>query len=522
MLSGQGEGSSSGSTVVQKVGSSSNRHDGLYDNVKNHHRTSIGRAGMLRGVSGGPAAGALAASPQSSASSCGSSATSASGSSDDLTRHTVNESAGALFAAGRPNSSALAVVKEEPYRGQDGGVGGGVPSPSYTQGAASDVYLTLNTAKSTSLNRKMARRDSDREMTTPDSSTAPVHAPRSLEHQQQFPAGDHRPGASPDELEGSSSTAYAHHSLGANSIDHSSSSMEHSPPPTSQAEALSFGERQAVPPSSTRRDVSDNGSLRPARRKIHRIDTHTEPSQPYRSHSQSAAHRSLQESIALDRKQAEAMANFPTATLLTMLAELLTRITTTNDAIRDQQAQQQQQQTPQEHSSAGDPFEAGAVTPPLATHVPAEPVTPAVPFSSPVSTPGSQNQTAFPFPSSSTYRQQAVSRVRSSTDLLRESLAMRRAASRETPDRAQRNQLRYNFTTSDDALDIERMRSEGSSDATSRDRRRPRPTLLTSAAAALGTPNATLCFHARNVPSISIESYLIRISKCKRRTDDRS
>lgn len=38
-------------------------------------------------------------------------------------------------------------------------------------------------------------------------------------------------------------------------------------------------------------------------------------------------------------------------------------------------------------------------------------------------------------------------------------------------------------------------------------------TILTSAANALGTPNATLCFHARNVPSISVESYLVRISK---------
>lgn len=38
-------------------------------------------------------------------------------------------------------------------------------------------------------------------------------------------------------------------------------------------------------------------------------------------------------------------------------------------------------------------------------------------------------------------------------------------------------------------------------------------TVLTSSLAALSTPNATLCFHARNVPSISIESYLVRIAK---------
>lgn len=40
-------------------------------------------------------------------------------------------------------------------------------------------------------------------------------------------------------------------------------------------------------------------------------------------------------------------------------------------------------------------------------------------------------------------------------------------------------------------------------------------TILTSAAQALAMPNATLCFHARNIPSISIEAYLIRISKCE-------
>ena len=44
---------------------------------------------------------------------------------------------------------------------------------------------------------------------------------------------------------------------------------------------------------------------------------------------------------------------------------------------------------------------------------------------------------------------------------------------------------------------------------------RDRPSVFTSAANALSIPNATLCFHARNVPSISIESYLVRISKCE-------
>ncbi|UZJ56034.1 hypothetical protein CBS101457_005354 [Exobasidium rhododendri] len=42
-------------------------------------------------------------------------------------------------------------------------------------------------------------------------------------------------------------------------------------------------------------------------------------------------------------------------------------------------------------------------------------------------------------------------------------------------------------------------------------RHHKRPT--TAALSALNTPSSTLCFHARNVPSISIESYLLRILK---------
>jgi hypothetical protein len=37
---------------------------------------------------------------------------------------------------------------------------------------------------------------------------------------------------------------------------------------------------------------------------------------------------------------------------------------------------------------------------------------------------------------------------------------------------------------------------------------------------ALGTPSSTLCFHARNIPSISIESYLLRILKYCPTTND--
>ncbi|SPO25673.1 related to PCL6 - cyclin like protein interacting with Pho85p [Ustilago trichophora] len=40
-----------------------------------------------------------------------------------------------------------------------------------------------------------------------------------------------------------------------------------------------------------------------------------------------------------------------------------------------------------------------------------------------------------------------------------------------------------------------------------------RPSVTLAALGALATPSSTLCFHARNVPSISIESYLLRILK---------
>lgn len=40
-----------------------------------------------------------------------------------------------------------------------------------------------------------------------------------------------------------------------------------------------------------------------------------------------------------------------------------------------------------------------------------------------------------------------------------------------------------------------------------------RPTITTAALATLNAPNSTLCFHARHIPSINIEAYLLRILK---------
>lgn len=47
-----------------------------------------------------------------------------------------------------------------------------------------------------------------------------------------------------------------------------------------------------------------------------------------------------------------------------------------------------------------------------------------------------------------------------------------------------------------------------------------RPTTTTAALSALNTPSSTLCFHARNIPGISIEAYLLRILKYCPTTND--
>lgn len=47
-----------------------------------------------------------------------------------------------------------------------------------------------------------------------------------------------------------------------------------------------------------------------------------------------------------------------------------------------------------------------------------------------------------------------------------------------------------------------------------------RPTTTTAALATLNAPSSTLCFHARHIPSISIEAYLLRILKYCPTTND--
>ena len=51
------------------------------------------------------------------------------------------------------------------------------------------------------------------------------------------------------------------------------------------------------------------------------------------------------------------------------------------------------------------------------------------------------------------------------------------------------------------------------SSSTALEKEPPLTSLLTASSLALSSPSATLCFHARNIPAISIEAYLLRILK---------
>ncbi|PWN97603.1 cyclin-related 2, partial [Tilletiopsis washingtonensis] len=68
--------------------------------------------------------------------------------------------------------------------------------------------------------------------------------------------------------------------------------------------------------------------------------------------------------------------------------------------------------------------------------------------------------------------------------------------------------LLHQIATANDEL-----RPNGQAASRSSNVRAERPSITTASLGALGTPSSTLCFHARNVPSISIESYLLRILK---------
>ena len=55
--------------------------------------------------------------------------------------------------------------------------------------------------------------------------------------------------------------------------------------------------------------------------------------------------------------------------------------------------------------------------------------------------------------------------------------------------------------------------AESVTSSTALEKEPPLTSLLTASSLALSSPSATLCFHARNIPAISIEAYLLRILK---------
>ena len=62
-------------------------------------------------------------------------------------------------------------------------------------------------------------------------------------------------------------------------------------------------------------------------------------------------------------------------------------------------------------------------------------------------------------------------------------------------------------------LEAEESNGSVSSSSTALEKEPPLTSLLTASSLALSSPSATLCFHARNIPAISIEAYLLRILK---------
>lgn len=193
------------------------------------------------------------------------------------------------------------------------------------------------------------------------------------------------------------------------------------------------------------------------------------------------------------------IASFPTLQLLHLLAELLTSITQKNDASR----LAAEKATSDDHADgrgdeAGSSGQENSPDPQQSSWAQrrTDPVTPAVPLSTP--TDGEPGNDDYPFPRSAmSYMQssRASHTDMTRTDALRDNFSSPAASPSSRLRRLRRDDFRWQETAAQDSLQ--------------------KRTILTSAAAALAMPNATLCFHARNIPSISIESYLIRISKCK-------
>lgn len=254
----------------------------------------------------------------------------------------------------------------------------------------------------------------------------------------------------------------------------------------SQDSELQDGESQAGGARRKEQEVSDRTHPREDSNRPPRPNNlqHTDSYFPSPSSSSSQSSRPVQSTPPhLD------ITSFPTPTLLHLLAQLLSTIVHQNDA-----SESEAPVTPPAHQKHATQDQ----------HDAREPVTPAAPFSSPAMSHASHQASAsastshyaesgYPFPSASdTFSPSPSTSTQASGP--RKNFA--------TPDK--------NASSTQEAA-VSQYASV-----------HERPTILTSAAAALAAPNATLCFHARNIPSISIEAYLVRISKCESRPTPRA
>ena len=279
-----------------------------------------------------------------------------------------------------------------------------------------------------------------------------------------------------------------------------------SPPETTAAAAAqndvvreSLGEKEI----QDKEEEEEDKDMQQARRKVPRVssqsDEYTKTSALREESSLVLEQQHQQPPLPTTPASTEApgptmdIASFPTATLLHLLATLLTRITLSND---------------NEKSIGSKP---GSSIPPPGKSA-TLPNTSAAPSNSPTIDTKETQSDEYPFPMPTVADTAAPPPSSYSTnDGPRHTFS---APARPSPHKQSHHQqqqhhqqpLQQQHPLPHSPYSHSYTESSGS--------------ILTSAATALAIPNATLCFHARNVPSISIESYLVRISKCERFTHD--
>jgi len=308
----------------------------------------------------------------------------------------------------------------------------------------------------------------------------------------------------------------------------------------------------------------------------HHAQQQARAQQQHKSYNESKKYKKLQELKERESKMNHMdIASFPTNNLLQLLAALLGKITVQNDAIRDglvdspsssssassslsatasysasesvataselvrneegvtSDEQMEGDDASQQPEQREEPEGSGTRTPPSQMHSHSrnpsnEPVTPAVPFSSPAMSRNASNtenndsrKNGGNAQTEDAFEHDSRLTVSSSTN------SMVKDDDKDTADQAEGGGVEEEDSSLKPRHNFYRPPTSTSKSASSpksaanKEQQGIKPlwsnshTILTSAAQALAMPNATLCFHARNIPSISIEAYLIRISKCE-------